>query len=265
MTTTRWLAGAGFAFLLLPGANAGAQASQQSAALSPDAVIEQALAALDPERQLVLVIGNDREWAGDPTRLDGEWLALTCSAQCALQPARLRIDPPAEGRYLPALHFEPATGADVQAWLHVDPLRAWMVAGPVARYAFGARIDTPGSFELAIETPAAGGALLLPLIQPAAPDVPASLYLQLREDGRRQLLPGWLASCAADGVPTSDFLHWAGDLDRDGRADYVVRFGDNVGDVHLYLSSEADPAALVGLAGRGGPGPQVQRCDFGEE
>ena len=59
--------------------------------------------------------------------------------------------------------------------------------------------------------------------------------------GKRQKLgiPGM------EGAPE---VYWAGDLDGDGRYDYLCREGDKAGGTTLYLSSLAKPGEIVGLA-----------------
>ena len=67
--------------------------------------------------------------------------------------------------------------------------------------------------------------------------------LQLRSQGKRQTLEQ-LWQCSTVG--NTDYLLWAGDLDGDGRPDYLISYVDGYGEIVLYLSSEADAADLVG-------------------
>jgi hypothetical protein len=251
------LVAAGFAMALAAPVAQAADTPPDAAVSAPEALIEQALRAAALEPQLLMVVGNQTPWGGDPALLAGEWLGLACASDCTLRPARVEVGPAGDGTGgLPVLAFtlEGGDATSVRAWLAVDPQRAWLRAGPVVQYAFGARGDTPGSFELAVDTQAAGGSQLVPLLDglpqeaPPQEEAPPVFYLQLRESGRRQLLPGHLAVFADASL--ADYLHWAGDLDRDGRADYFVRFGDGGGEMHLYLSGEAADGSLVALAGR---------------
>jgi hypothetical protein len=237
---------------------------------TPEERVQQAIRDALLSQPLLMVVGNGVAWHGDPVLLATDWLGLACTAQCALRPARLTINPPTEeSGGVPVLHFTVDEGdaASVHAWLAVDPEREWLRAGPVVQYPFAGRRDTPGTFEQAIETSTAGGAQLVPVIDglpaPVAPweDAVLVVYLQLREAGRRQLLPGHLAVCA--DVPLADYLRWAGDLDRDGRADYLVHLGDNGGEFNLYLSSQATDGSLVGRAARAMASPgDAPECEY---
>lgn len=83
--------------------------------------------------------------------------------------------------------------------------------------------------------------------------------LQLRVGDQRQVFEHTLWQCTGSGG--SDYLLWAGDLDRDGQPDYLVNFLDEDTDdplagrgyIVLYLSSysgtsRAGDDDLVGLA-----------------
>jgi hypothetical protein len=256
-----------FALPLSLGAASAPQDAPRDAAQIAEQAIVDALAGIAADAQLLVIVGNHVAWAGDPASLDGPWLGLVCAPDCVLLPARVVVDAPSEATGdQPVLHFQTDAGdTEATAWLKTDPLHPWLVAGAITRYPATPRTHTPGSFERSIATPAVGGALLIPLAAPAAAGEPTVLYLQLREAGRRQLLPGRLSSCAGDGVPHEEYLHWAGDLDRDGRGDYLLHLGDYAGDMQLLLSGAAAPHALVGLAGRTSDGQGATRCDFGEQ
>ncbi len=190
-------------------AEASAHDASRDAAAAADAAINQALNGIDRDAQLVLIVGNDVDWGGDLALLDSEWLGLICAPDCSLVPARLSRSGPDESTgHQTMLHFETDTGGiEALAWLRRDPRHPWLVAGAVARYGATARANSPGSFERSIATPTVGGAALIPLIAPAGAGEASTIYLQLREDGRRQLLPGRLISCAGDGVPLGEYLH----------------------------------------------------------
>ena len=162
---------------------------------TPEQRVQQAFSDAALSRQLLMVVGNGVGWAGDPALLAGEWLGLACTPACALLPARVTINPPTdESGGVPVLRFTVDEGdaASVHAWLAVDPERAWLRAGPVVQHPFAARRDTPGSFEQAVETPAAGGAQL------RAPDrrlAGAALH--------RGKTPYWSCTCNC-GKPAAD-------------------------------------------------------------
>jgi hypothetical protein len=51
-------------------------------------------------------------------------------------------------------------------------------------------------------------------------------------------------------VRPEEYLLWAGDLDADGKPDFLISFGMGSYKVALFLSSLARPGELVGEAGR---------------
>jgi len=57
------------------------------------------------------------------------------------------------------------------------------------------------------------------------------------------------------------YLLWSGDLDRDGKPDFLISFIDADGPVHLYLSSIAKHGNLIRLAGIFDSPPFGGRCD----
>jgi hypothetical protein len=255
--------------LLAAPAVQSADAMPDVAQSAPEVQIERAFLDAQLGSTLLMVVGNHIAWGGDPALLVGDWLGLACAADCALVPARVVDRPPSEatgGLRILDFSVEAGDATSVRLWLAVDPQRPWLRAGPVARYPFAARTDTPGSFEFTVDTSAAGGAHLVPMLDSTPPDAPAheetqmAFYLQLRESGRRQLLAGHLAACA--DVPLTDYLHWAGDLDRDGRGDYLLRVGDNGGEVRLFLSGDAAGESLVTLSGRAAFIGEEPECDY---
>ncbi len=69
--------------------------------------------------------------------------------------------------------------------------------------------------------------------------------LRLDDGSRQQLLPDPCGGAAGDMCVV--FLAWAGDLDRDGKPDFLIEQAANAGGVEcLYLSSRAKPDELVG-------------------
>ena len=70
--------------------------------------------------------------------------------------------------------------------------------------------------------------------------------VSLGDGSRRQAL---MDACPADDDMCALHLVWAGDLDRDGKPDFLIRHtSDDSGDECLYLSSRAKPGQLVGEA-----------------
>lgn len=77
-------------------------------------------------------------------------------------------------------------------------------------------------------------------------------FLQIRERDKRQFLLSSLSASECEIVDVSsvpNYLLWAGDMDQDGKTDYIINFSPNSNHVHLYLSANAIPTEIVDLAG----------------
>lgn len=115
----------------------------------------------------------------------------------------------------------------------------------------------PGSTEVRIPIGDGRHADIVPRVRKTSlsgsGDVHANVpdVLELRIGDRRQRLSGRWSGCSATGWArhAGDYLWWAGDLDRDGKLDFVLS-RDAANDVELYLSSSAGAGELVGMAGR---------------
>jgi hypothetical protein len=220
------------------------------------------------------VVGNDRVQPGGQFKNGSPWLALACTAtECRLLPATLSVKDrrAAGGRSGQRLHFEVAEAADtrVVAWFAADKAPAWLAAGAVPSYYTGGgrpRETGRGTDEALIDLPGGGTATLLPMLvgypDPSRPLPPA--LLQLRGQGKRQLLLGQLGLCSHT-FKSEDYLLWAGDIDRDGEADFLVSFVDGDGPIHLYLSSAAKPQQPAGLAGVYNTPPTDAKCGADED
>lgn len=214
------------------------------------------------------VVGNHQWQPGTGFRSGRGWLALACDAAgCRLVPAALSVK---FKRSEQQLRFQAAEAADrhVIAWFAADSASPWLAPGPVATYYNGdgrPKETGKGSEEALIAPPGGVTAILMPMLV-AAPDPSASLppaLLLLRIGERRQLLLGQLGLCT-HSFHSKDYLLWAGDLDRDGKPDFLISFVDGDGPIHLYLSSAAKPKRLVGLAGVYNPPSTGSECDGGE-
>lgn len=233
--------------------------------------------AIATQGKVNFVVGAEAVHAGRPFAASERWLALSCAdAGCRLVPATLSIDEPHRGRHGSAteprqlLRFTtPATpDARVVAWFRTDPGLAWLRPGEVVRHFDGSAPPSPtgqGSEEARIDLPGGASARLVPLLlrRPGPEDERPPVLLQLRAEGRRQLLPGLLGRCTFS-FAAAQYLLWAGDLDRDGQADYLIRFADGNGPIHLYLSGQARAGKLVGLAGVYNPVGQDIACGAGD-
>jgi len=215
------------------------------------------------------VVGNGQWLAGTGFKNGNEWLALACGAAgCRLVPATLSVK---TKRSRQQLHFQAAAAVNgrVIAWFPANPASPWLAPGPVPTH-FGAggqpKETGRGSEEALIDLPGGETAILMPMLlsdpAPPAPLPPALLLLRVGE--RRQLLLGQLGQCT-HSFRSRDYLLWSGDLDRDGKPDFLISFVDGDGPIHLYLSSTAKPKRLVGLAGVYNPPSAGVECDRGEE
>lgn len=227
-----------------------------------------ASAALPASTSIQFVVGNNVWQPGQRHRDGADWLALTCTATaCQLSPATLTVraeswqghydEKPTAGQKL-AFKTTTVVPGKVIAWLRMDAKQPWLAAGSVTTYASSAaplkQPASEGTLEVAVDLPNGTQARFVPLLSREK----NAFFLQLRTPHKRQLL-GALAGCSHE-VTTNYFL-WAGDLDRDGKPDYLVSFVDADGEIILYLSSVANPDELVGRAGLYNAPPFGGECD----
>jgi hypothetical protein len=212
-----------------------------------------------------IVVGNDLELPGRQFGRDREWMALACvDGLCQLVPADLSVTqarPDARARAADRtaqhLHFRSVApaGSEVVAWFQRSAAQAWIAPGVVPTYHHrgqGRPAEAgAGTEEALIRLPGGGSAALVPMmLAPPSPEesLPPLTLLQLRSGGARQLLLGLLGRCTGE-FSSERYVLWVGDLDRDGRPDYLIGFGEIGGPVHLYLSGDAKAGELVRLAG----------------
>jgi hypothetical protein len=243
-----------------------------AAGLAPHAFAAPPAAAADaapaPGSFPVMVVGNPVWQPGLAYTAGDDWLALACDpAGCAFEPARLAVKPegwqghdddkPTNGQTLTFARMEKTVRKPV-AWFQRRAGTPWLKPGPVTTWASIAggfqRADSPGTLELEVAAPDGTRARFVPLL-----DIEHKRFvLQLRSGQRRQMLQD-LAACSHE-VGTG-YLLWAGDLDGDGRGDYLASFVDADGQVVLYLSRLAPPNALVGAGAIYDASPYGGECD----
>ena len=226
--------------------------------------------AQDMPNGVRFVVGKDQWQPGRHYKSSADWLALNCTPSgCSLEPARLTVkaeswqghydDQPTRGQRLNFRKLRPGPGG-VIAWFQLDAKHPWLRPGAVTTYASKAgrtkRPASEGTLEVAIDLPDGKPVTLVPLY-----DRENEVFLlQLREPKRRQML-GQLAHCSREVA--SDFFLWAGDLDDDGRPDYLISFVDDDGQVVLYLGGAADQGEyeIAGVAGIYDSPPSGGECD----
>ncbi|MDR2678012.1 MAG: hypothetical protein LBB51_01055 [Zoogloeaceae bacterium] len=233
----------------------------------------------EPDKNTVgavrFAVGNDIWQPGKQFRNGNDWLALVCGNKgCAFAPAALRVrnkpwqghydDTPTFGQQLSfTLKKTPEGEAWAVAWFNTKAAPKWLKPGAVASYPQSSDAETLAS---TIHLPDGESAKLVPMLLTAEQAAqwgyegrPPSFLLQLRAEGKRQLLPGELGICSHE--IDLNYLLWAGDMDRDGKADYLVSYLDADGPIHLYLSSLRKTGQLVGLAGVSDSSPYGGECD----
>lgn len=172
--------------------------------------------------------------------------------------ADLKATPEVEGERIMAF-FKP-TGVLANLPLKAGPIKTWLNQ-EMESYPGSGRAGT-----MEVKVPVEGmAALLLPRLKLAdgqnesegvLSGTPGSmiddLHLELRINGKRQVL-GSFDTEGIEGVqpvPAMQYLVWAGDLDGDGKPDFLIDFS---GSLHqrltMFLSSLAGPDELVGKAG----------------
>lgn len=231
------------------------------------------------------VAGNDLWQPGKEYESGNDWLALVCDGKgCTLAPGALGAkneswqghydDGPTDGQRLLFRQTTDTPGKPV-AWFRTTGAPPWLKPGPVPSYYSGGRYsqmpDKKNTMEFLIEMPGGGKATLVPLLVPKSfleklADEEGqidygTLLLQLRTPEKRQLLPGTFGICSGEVTP--DYLLWAGDLDGDGKPDFLVSYIDADGPVHLFLSSASKNSELVGLASVFNSPPYGGECDGG--
>lgn len=221
-----------------------------------------------PRGPVQFVVGNDIWQPGTRYRQGDDWLALLCTAtQCRFEPASLTQrteqwqghydEQPTDGQKLTFAADKHAEGKII-GWFHLNAGMPWLKPGPVVTYTSNAiapkKASGPGTLEMMIDLPAGEQARFVPMYDSASD----SVLLQLRVGHRRQRLEN-LGACSR--TVSGDYVLWAGDMDGDGRPDYLISFVDDDGPVILYLSSLAKTDQIAGIGGTYDAPPYGGECD----
>lgn len=221
-----------------------------------------------PDIAVEFLLGGDQWQPGERYRSGNNWLALVCGQRdCRFEPAKLTVrrekwqghydDQPTEGQKL-VFRRQIKGGGAVIAWFKTESAVPWLKVGSIDTYWAETfeekRPATEGTLELAVNLPTGDQATLVPLFDPEG----SKFYLQLRAQGKRQLLDE-LGLCSR--TVSTQYLIWAGDIDHDGRPDYLIDFADEVGEAKLYLARDAGAGEIVGVTAIYVPPPFGGECD----
>ena len=213
--------------------------------------------------------------AGREYRSGAGWWALRCDAACELIPLSLTVSSkdhpvydasPTRGQ---VLEFSPRLPADGVVAVF-KPFRApldklQLKAGPVPSWIPGLEckpkkgVRYQGGHVMGGELRLPGGEkfLLVPrLEQPSKAAAEAGIgpeaWLELQAGAKRQRIGEFEFDITWDEGSTlepASYIRWVGDLDNDGKADFLVDTGAITTKLALYLSSLAGPGEVVGMAG----------------
>jgi hypothetical protein len=224
-------------------------------------------------------LNDDAVWlhlAGREYRSGAGWWALRCNEGCELIPLSLTVaskdhaqydDKPMPGQVLqfaPKLATEGVIAVFKPFRAPLDKLK--LAAGPVKSWGLGGAckpktgIRHEGGHIMGGELALAGGEKLLfvPRLEQLAKGAVAEegaarqVELEVRWGGKRQ----WVGNFSFDitwgegsTVEPSQYVRWVGDLDNDGKPDFIIDTDSQGTQLTLYLSSLAGPGEIVGMAG----------------
>ena len=188
-------------------------------------------------------------------KIGSGWRGLVCNLNsCELRPVDLHMPKP-DGRdtqqiirwHRPAT-YKPVRGEYTIALLagvgpaDRTPVPTWYTLRTQRTVADAVN----GSMGVSITPPSGETLRVLPRWSPSA----RRLTLYAEQLGKQTALGHIPLQALEHGIKPRDILIWAGDIDTDGRPDFITRVAGDAGTqgLHLWLSSKAQNGALVGLA-----------------
>jgi len=212
--------------------------------------------------------GQSWELPGSHYASGSAWLALLCGpGGCRLHAVTLETDAitkyPYDSDPMPGqrLLWRGLDGARPTPLLTLEamPGMHWLAPRSVPTFYAGGgpapRGEGRGTLEAEVDPGGGEHALLVPRLVKskanAGNDAQGGMDLQLRIGNARQVLGQFeFDILGLRPVPPEEYLLWAGDLDADGKPDFLVSFGIGTYNIALFLSSLAKPGELVGEAAR---------------
>ncbi|WP_028104843.1 hypothetical protein [Pseudoduganella violaceinigra] len=214
--------------------------------------------------------------AGREYRSGSGWWALRCNDACELIPLSVTVTSKDHERYddtpMPGqlLQFSPRLPADGviavfkpfrapldKLQLKAGPVTSW-IPGRECKPKKGIRHQGGDVMGGELSLPAGGKLRFVPrLDQPvkaagADAALPPSVWLELQSGAKRQRIAEFQFDIMwgeGSAMGTDSYVRLVGDLDNDGKPDFIIDTGAVRKDLTLYLSSLAGPDEIVGMAG----------------